>query len=152
MRSTRFEARGLGGFPSLPWVSGLPGSLLCPHPRSSGDADDSANVASTGLWCSKGVAAGASSRTGYTRTQVIPGSRRVYPDPWHTLIPFTWDSAELKGPRKLRRIRPEIFAFEPDLGLTTPDDSGATVPTDRCTTILNDSGPMSACCDDDPRL
>ncbi len=41
------------------------------------------------------------------------------------------DSAELKEPRNLSRIRPEIFAFEPDLGLklgqTKPKISG-TVP------------------------
>ncbi len=65
------------------------------------------------------------------------------------------DSAELKGPRKLLRIRPGIFEFEPDLGLklgqTKPKISG-TVPTNRHTTIPNDSGPVSACFDDDPKL
>ena len=64
-------------------------------------------------------------------------------------------SAELKGPRKLLRIRPEIFDFEPELGLkrgqTKPKIPG-TVPTDRHTTIPNDSGPISACFDDDPKL
>ena len=64
-------------------------------------------------------------------------------------------SAELKGPRKLLRIRPGIFDFEPDLGLklgqTKPKISG-TVPTNRHTTIPNDSGPISACFDDDPKL
>ena len=64
-------------------------------------------------------------------------------------------SAELKGPGKLLRIRPRIFDFEPDLGLklgqTKPKISG-TVPTNRHTTIPNDSGPISACFDDDPKL
>ncbi len=68
---------------------------------------------------------------------------------------FTWggkwlisnlDSAELEGPSKLSRIRPEIFDFEPDLGLklgqTKPKISG-TVP---------DSGLISSCFDDDPKL
>ncbi len=63
--------------------------------------------------------------------------------------------AELKGPRKLLRIRPEIFDFEPDLGLklgqTKPKISG-TVPTNRHTTIPKDSDPISACFDDDPKL
>ena len=66
-----------------------------------------------------------------------------------------YDSAELKGPRKLLRIRPGIFDFEPDLGLklgqTKPKISG-TVPTNRHTTIPNDSGPISTCFDDDPKL
>ncbi len=65
------------------------------------------------------------------------------------------DSTELQGPRELLRIRPEIFDFEPDLklklGQTTPKISG-TVPTDRHTTIPNDSGPISACFDNDPKL
>ncbi len=65
------------------------------------------------------------------------------------------DSAELKGPRKLLRIRPGIFDFEPDLGLklgqTEPEISG-TAPTDRHTTIPNDSAPTSACFGDDPQL
>ena len=64
-------------------------------------------------------------------------------------------SAELKGPRQLVRIRPEIFDFEPDLGLklgqTKPNIPG-TVPTNRHTTLPNDSGPISACFDDDPKL
>ncbi len=64
-------------------------------------------------------------------------------------------SAELKGPRQLLRIRPEIFDFRPDLGLegikTKPKIPG-TVPSDRHTTIPNDSGPISACSDDDPKL
>ncbi len=63
------------------------------------------------------------------------------------------NSAELKGPGKLSRIRPEIFDFEPDLGRkpgqNKPKMSG-TVPTNRHTTIPNDSGPISACFDDDP--
>ena len=57
------------------------------------------------------------------------------------------NSAELKGLRKLLRIRPEICDFEPDLGLkrsqTKPHIYG-TVPTNRRTTIPNDYGPMSA--------
>ncbi len=51
------------------------------------------------------------------------------------------------------RIRPEIFDFESDLGLkpgqTNPQIS-RTVLTNRDTTIPNDSGPISACFDDDP--
>jgi hypothetical protein len=65
------------------------------------------------------------------------------------------DSAELKGSRRLLRIRPEIFDFEPGLGLklrqTKPKISG-TVPTNRHTTIPNDSGPISEWFDDDPKL
>ncbi len=65
------------------------------------------------------------------------------------------NSAELKGPRKFLRIRPEIFDLEPDLGLklsqAKPKISG-TVPTYRRTTIPNDSGPISACFDDDPKM
>ncbi len=61
-------------------------------------------------------------------------------------------SADLKGQRKLFRIRPEIFDFEPELGLqlgqTKPKISG-TVPLNRRTAIPNDSGPISACFDDD---
>ncbi len=48
-----------------------------------------------------------------------------------------------------------IFDFEPDLGLklgqNKPKISG-TVPTHRHTTIPNDSGPISACFDDGPKL
>ncbi len=64
-------------------------------------------------------------------------------------------SAEAKGPRKLLRVRPDIFDFQPDLGLqlgqTKPKISG-TVPTNRHTTIPDDYGPISACFDDDPKL
>ena len=64
-------------------------------------------------------------------------------------------SAELKGPPKPLRFRPEIFYFDPDLGLKLgqkkPKISGA-VPTNRHTTILNDSGPMSAWFGEDPKL
>ena len=64
-------------------------------------------------------------------------------------------SAELKGPRQLLRIRPEIFDFERALGLkrgqTKPKIPGK-VPTDRHTTIPDDSGPISACFDDEPKL
>ncbi len=52
-------------------------------------------------------------------------------------------------------MRPEIVDFEPDSGLkvgqTNPKISGM-LPTDRHTTIPNDSGPFSACFDDDPKL
>ncbi len=45
--------------------------------------------------------------------------------------------------------------FELDLGLklgqTKPKISG-TVPTNRLTTIPNDSGPISACFDNEPKL
>ncbi len=64
-------------------------------------------------------------------------------------------SAELKGPRNILRIRPEIFGFEPDLGLKhgqTKHNISGTEPTNRHTTIPNDSGPMSACFDDDSQL
>ncbi len=64
-------------------------------------------------------------------------------------------SANLKGPRKLVRIRPEIFDFDRDLGLTldqTKPKISGTVPTDRHTTIPNDSGTISACFDDAPEL
>ncbi len=65
------------------------------------------------------------------------------------------DSAELEGLRKLLRIRPAVFDFEQDLGLkrsqTKPKIPG-TVPTDQRTTIPNDSGLISACFDDDPKL
>jgi hypothetical protein len=53
-------------------------------------------------------------------------------------------SAELKGCRKLLRIRPEIFDFEPDEGLKlgqTKLKTTGTVPTNRHTTIPIDSGP-----------
>ncbi len=64
-------------------------------------------------------------------------------------------SAELKRPRKLLRIRPEIFDFEPEWGLKLgkikPKISG-TVTTNRHTTIPNESGPISASFDDDPKL
>ena len=53
------------------------------------------------------------------------------------------------------RIRPGIFDFDPDLGLklgqTEPKLSGK-VPTNRKTTIPNDSGPIPECFDDDPKL
>ena len=64
-------------------------------------------------------------------------------------------SAELKGPRILFWIRPEIFDFEPEFGLklgrAKPKIPG-TVPTGRHATIANDSGPILACFDDDARL
>ncbi len=63
-------------------------------------------------------------------------------------------SAQLKGPRKLLRIRPGIFDFDSDFGRkrgqTKPKIHG-TVPTDRDTTTANDSGPISSCFDD-PKL
>jgi hypothetical protein len=63
-------------------------------------------------------------------------------------------SAELKGPRTLQRIRPEIFDFAPDLGRqlgqTKPKTSG-TVSTNQHTTISDGSGPISACFDGDPK-
>ncbi len=53
------------------------------------------------------------------------------------------------------RIRPEIFDFDPALGLklgqTKPKISG-TVPTNRHTTIPNDTCPTSECFDEDPKL
>ncbi len=51
--------------------------------------------------------------------------------------------------------RKSVFDFEPDLGLKLgklkPKRFG-TVPTNRHTTIPNESGPISACFDDDPKL
>ncbi len=64
-------------------------------------------------------------------------------------------SAELQGARQLLRTRPEIFDFEPDSGLKlgqTKTKISRTVPTNWHTTIPNDSGPGSACSDDDPKL
>ena len=53
----------------------------------------------------------------------------------------------------MSRIRPEIFDFEPDLGLelrqTKPYICG-TVPTHEHTATPSDSGPTPACFDDDP--
>ncbi len=52
-------------------------------------------------------------------------------------------------------IRPEIFEFELDLGLKlgqTKRKISGTVPTNRHTTTPNDSGPILACFDDDPKL
>ncbi len=55
----------------------------------------------------------------------------------------------------MEHIRPEIFDFEPDLGLelgqTKPKISG-TETTNRHTSIPNDYGPISVCLDDDPKL
>ncbi len=49
----------------------------------------------------------------------------------------------------------EIFDFQPDVGLkrshTKPKIHG-TAPTERHTTIPNDSGPISSCFDEDPEL
>ncbi len=45
--------------------------------------------------------------------------------------------------------------FEPALGLKlnqTKPNISCTVPTNRHTAIRNDSGPISACFDDDPKL
>ncbi len=71
------------------------------------------------------------------------------------LRPTRNHSAERRGPPKCLGIQPEIFDFEPDLGLKlcqiTPEISGM-VPTNRHTTIPNDSGPTLACFDDDPKL
>ncbi len=65
------------------------------------------------------------------------------------------NSAERARPRQMLGIWLEIFYFEPDLGLklgqTKPNISG-TVPTNRHTTIPNDSGQISACLDYDQQL
>jgi hypothetical protein len=64
-------------------------------------------------------------------------------------------SAVLKRPGKLLRIRPEVFDFEPELGRKrsqTKPEMPSTVPTDRHTTIPNDSGSISVCFDDHPKL
>ncbi len=67
-------------------------------------------------------------------------------------VPFT---AKLKSARQLPRIRPGIFDIDPEWGLTrgqtTPKISG-TVPTNRHTTIPNDSGPISARFGHDPQI
>ncbi len=63
-------------------------------------------------------------------------------------------SAELKRPRKLLRIRPGIFDFEPDLGLKLGHPRhkiSGTVPTNRHTRVSNDSELILACFDDDPK-
>ncbi len=64
-------------------------------------------------------------------------------------------SPTVKGPGKLLRIRPEIFDFGSDVGLkggkTKPKIPG-TAPTDWHTTIPTDSGPMSVCFHNDPKL
>ncbi len=66
-----------------------------------------------------------------------------------------YDPAELQGPQQVFRIRAEIFEFEPDLGLklgqTKPKIPGKG-PTDRNTSIPNESGPILAYFDDDPKL
>ncbi len=65
------------------------------------------------------------------------------------------NSAEIKGARQLLRMRWEIFDFEPDLGLKlgqTKHKLPGTLPTDRQATIPHDSGPISACFHNDPKL
>ncbi len=55
----------------------------------------------------------------------------------------------------LLRILQGIFDFEPDLGLKLGPNKptiSVTVPANRTTTIQTDSGPISACFDDDPKL
>ncbi len=67
--------------------------------------------------------------------------------------PVGRDSAELKGPRQLLRIRPGIFDFEPELGLKLRQikhNIPCTVPTNRHATIPNESGQILACFNDDP--
>ncbi len=54
------------------------------------------------------------------------------------------NSAELKGPRKLVRIRPESISSQmlgQKLGQTKPEKSGSA-PVNRHTAIPNDSGPI----------
>ncbi len=66
-------------------------------------------------------------------------------------------SAELKGPRKCFRIQPEIFDFDPDLGLRrgkTKPKYPARYPqtgTQRSRTMLC-AVPISACFGDAPKL
>ncbi len=63
------------------------------------------------------------------------------------------NSAELTGPGTFSRDPAGNLRFELHLGLklgqTMPETSG-TVPTNRHTTIPNDSRQISACFDDDP--
>ncbi len=63
-------------------------------------------------------------------------------------------SAELKGSGKLLRIRPKIFDFGPDWGLKASKTKPkiGTVPKNWHTKIPNNSGPISACFDEDPKL
>ncbi len=59
--------------------------------------------------------------------------------------------AELRGPREFVKEEAENLRFRTGfmhLGLTV----SGTVPTNRRTTIPNDSGPISWCFDDDPKL
>ncbi len=65
------------------------------------------------------------------------------------------NSAKVKAPGHLSRIRPEIFDFEPEFRLEqsqTKPKIPDTVPTNRRATIPNDYEPISACFDDDPKL
>ncbi len=63
-------------------------------------------------------------------------------------------SAELKWPRKLVRIRPGSFDFEPDSSQSRANQAlnnrHGTHRPHRSTP--NDSGPISACFDDDPKV
>ncbi len=64
-------------------------------------------------------------------------------------------SPEIEGPRKLLRITPDIFDFEPELGLKrsqTKPKIPSKVTANRDTTIPNNYGPISACFDNDPKL
>ncbi len=69
--------------------------------------------------------------------------RRSRGRPCHTTSKPPSNSAELPGPRTLLGIRTEIIDFEPDLDLKlhqTKFTRYGMVPTDRHTTIPNDSG------------
>ncbi len=84
------------------------------------------------------------------RVQGIP-KFLAYPGPEHTKAP----SAALKKPGQILRTWPERFDFQLDLGLKLGQAKSkipGTVPTDRHTTVPNDSGPGSACFDDDAKL
>ena len=64
-------------------------------------------------------------------------------------------SAELKGPRKLLRIRPKIIDLGPK-SAPKPDEAKpkmpGSVPTNRHKPIPIDFGPVSGCFDHDPKL
>ncbi len=83
-----------------------------------------------------------------------PAPRLSYKGPENGSIGALSAVKRVNKARQLLRIRPKIFDFKPDLGLklglTKPKISG-TAPTDRHTTLPNDSGPISSCFDDDPK-
>ncbi len=87
---------------------------------------------------------------------ILWGARDCHhPGPRPIFAVFTSNSAELKVPRTLLRVRLETFDFDLDLvlklGQIKPKISG-TVPAHRHTTIPTASGPISVCFENDPKL